>query len=203
MTKPNIDTTLLSQYTNRDICTVEVKLLDETIIVSSIYLPPNDDVTLLLQMIHNIGNLSNSKIIICGDFNAHPQDWEAGRTNTKGRDVSDLFASLNFYLLNTGNTPTFYTIRNGVELQSIIDLTFISSNLIAKIHNRQVCEDHTSSDHHRINFAISTATSSTKSLKSTRRYATRNIDWSRFINAITLRKQEWKRKIELIACLQK
>lgn len=97
-----------------------IKLNTKTITFVCLYLPPSTDVTPILQRVQRLC-LTYNNVIICGDLNAHHSDWMQSRTDARGREVANLFASLNYHLINDGDKPTFYTVRDGIQLQSIID----------------------------------------------------------------------------------
>lgn len=192
LTQPNIYAMLISQFTTRDICVAEVTIQNKNIIIASVYLPPADDVDLHLQIIQELCQKYPRNVIVCGDFNAHHLEWGSTSTNSRGRDIIDLFSALDFHLLNLGSTPTFYTIRNNVEYTSIVDLSFVSSELIPHVHSWNVCKNDTASDHHIISFNVSSGRNlSNQVTSSTRLYITKSINWSRFSIAVGLYRQKW------------
>ncbi|RLU25667.1 hypothetical protein DMN91_001824 [Ooceraea biroi] len=90
-------------------------------------------------------------ILVIGDFNAKSRLWNARHTDGKGALVEEWAAGLNLCLLNEGNTPTFEHGRG----DSIIDLTWCTTNLIDKISGWRVAEEiETLSDHKIIVFDL-------------------------------------------------
>lgn len=85
-------------------------------------------------------------VAIAGDFNAWAVDWGSKETNEKGKALLEAMSSLDVVLLNIGDEPTF---ARG-EASSIVDVTFVSSNLAKGNNSWRVSEVYTASDHRAI-----------------------------------------------------
>ena len=66
---------------------------------------------------------------IAGDFNVWTVELGSKETKKRGHTLLEAFSVLDLVLLNDGEKPTF--IRG--EASSMIDLTFVSSNLLKGI----------------------------------------------------------------------
>lgn len=96
----------------------------------------------------NIELTQNS--IICGDFNAHHSWWNSKINNSIRSNA--LIAWLQKFKCELINTPDEFTFRRG-NSKSIIDLTFITPNLINSIECWSINEEaYTESYHEFIDF---------------------------------------------------
>lgn len=77
--------------------------------------------------IEEICKRSRGNIIICGDFNAHNQQWGGSRTDTRGRKIEAMATALNLRIINDGSA-TF--CRPGTTT-STIDITLVSPDIDA------------------------------------------------------------------------
>lgn len=93
---------------------------------------------------------THHSVAIAGDFNAWALEWGSKRTNKRGKSLLESFAALDLVLLNQGNQPTY----SKGEASSIIDLTFVTSNLSYRIAEWEVSEKHVLSDHYAIKWSI-------------------------------------------------
>ena len=183
----------LSSLTCRDVCVCESVVDGARVALVSVYFPPGDGVSSSLSMLEAIlSQISLPNIIIAGDFNGHNQCWGSERTNSRGTDIANFLFAHEFQLLNHGSDYTFYTIRDRRILKSIVDLTLISSPLLANNWTWRVDDLVTSSDHRCIAFQCSSTRNSTPH-PSTRRWRTSNVDWTGFTRQILLHEQRWIR----------
>src|SRR5690606_3517975 len=180
----------LSQFSSRDICTCAVHIGNFSATLCSVYLPPNEDVSMLLNSIESIKSARTGHIIFGGDFNAHHPLWGSCSASQRGNDICDMMGSCDLYLLNTGESPTFFTVRNGTVLSSWIDLSFISSSLLPFDPIWTILDDDTKSDHVmiEIKFAIP---SSAQQAFSTRIFNTKIANWDRFRFFIKAKATRW------------
>ena len=70
--------------------------------------------------------LSSSKVVLCGDFNAHHEWWGSSSTRVVGDQVDALVESTDLDLLNDGTG----TRLNNSGSRSAIDLSFVSPSLL-------------------------------------------------------------------------
>lgn len=105
---------------------VEVKIPSSLydILIISIYRHPTRSDPLLWEDLFNFFPLS-SQIIITGDFNAH--HWDCNRSDSAGNSLFNSSQDFSFFSINDG-TPTFISFFS--RASSVIDLSFVSSNLV-------------------------------------------------------------------------
>lgn len=122
-------------------------------LIISIYAPPSlnlRDFNNLLDELSEVLSHRVSKIIIEGDFNAKAKLWGSNTTNRRGFLLSRWAAERDLRIANT-EKPTCIRPQGS----SIIDLTWISPDLIQHIRNWRVEEEVESlSDHVYISFGI-------------------------------------------------
>lgn len=127
------------------------------LILVSCYVSPRADREYFLRFLDELGDLvsafSDSHIVIARDFNARSPTWSAGVTyNYKGALLDDWAAERDIRLANEGVQPTCVNSRGS----SVVDLTWVSHNLINHIIDWKVMVDVESlSDHNYIYFGIS------------------------------------------------
>ncbi|XP_071640909.1 uncharacterized protein [Temnothorax longispinosus] len=124
--------------------------------IVSCYVSPNINRAGYSNFLDELSNLClsavNNRILICGDFNAHARLWGSAATDFKGDLLEEWSAHMDFRLLNVGNRPTFV----GHQGQFIIDLTWASSDLSARVRDWSIRDDIASlSDHLYITFSVS------------------------------------------------
>ncbi|XP_015123442.1 uncharacterized protein LOC107045635 [Diachasma alloeum] len=105
---------------------VVVKL--EGIHFYSCYAPPSLTFDEFLDFLYKLTEDAKQHfpVAIAGDFNAWAVDWASKETKARGQTLLEAMSSLDVVLLNNGDKPTF--VRG--EKSSIVDLTFVSSNLV-------------------------------------------------------------------------
>lgn len=95
--------------------------------------------------------MSKRRMIICGDFNAKSPMW-ASRTRDRRRECIEEWAAENdIYLLNIGAEST--CVRK--QSSSIVDLSWCTTDIISYIHDWNVLQIETLSDHRYIRFKLS------------------------------------------------
>ena len=173
-----ISFTHLSHLGNPNVCPVELKLEgQENIVMVSCYVEPEDEVGIpnLRFLEQKILGLRKRKII-CGDFNARSISWGDRVNSRRGNEVEEILNFHDLILANNGNTPTFERILNQRYINSFIDLTMISPQILPKILDWKVnLEAVHSSDHNAISFTIKDILSKKPMAKSTRKYDTQKI----------------------------
>lgn len=113
----------------------------------SCYLTPNEGIQAFqqkLDLLEDMVRRKKRKIMVAGDFNAKAVEWGMPKTDTRGKRIMEMAASLQLLVLNTGRTTTFR--RPGCK-ESILDITFASECLSSCIKNWKVLENYTGSDH--------------------------------------------------------
>jgi hypothetical protein len=122
-------------------------------IFASIYLPPeydNQPPTQGMRRIIQYATNNDIPLIIGSDTNGHHQMWGSTNNNKRGNNLAEYILTVNLQSINTGNNPTFIS-ANG---QTIIDVTFASTNIVNKIKNWHVSDDVTLSDHKYIKYTV-------------------------------------------------
>ncbi|XP_014216673.1 uncharacterized protein LOC106645339 [Copidosoma floridanum] len=90
-------------------------------------------------------------VVLAGDFNSKAIVWGESRTNPRGRAVLEMAARLDLIVMNSGGSETFKRPGNR---GTIIDLTLVSSEMVARVSDWQVLEDYTASYHQYVSFVI-------------------------------------------------
>jgi len=127
----------------------------KSMVIVSCYCSPNVTLQVYEQMLNEIRMIvtqEKSRLIICGDMNAKSKLWKAKVNDTRGDLFVDLATMLDLRLVNIGNVDTCVR-HNG---SSIIDITWSSHDIYARINDWRVEEDELSlSDHRYISFMVS------------------------------------------------
>ncbi|XP_074099924.1 uncharacterized protein LOC141528002 [Cotesia typhae] len=123
----------------------------------SVYLSPNEGISVFRQKMANIEDTIgkfNGEVIVAGDFNAKPAEWDAEPSDTRGDEVADFAARTDLIVLNTGSTTTF---RRPGYRESILDITLATPKIANMIEGWTVSEEYSGSDHQYVTFSIQTA----------------------------------------------
>ena len=126
-------------------------------IFASIYQPPqydNQPPTKEFMKIVQYATNNNLPLIIGCDTNGHHQMWGSKTNNKRGINLAEYILKVNMQSINEGNCPTFIS-ANG---ETIIDVTFTSTNIVNKIKYWHVANEETLSDHKYIKFIVSSET---------------------------------------------
>ncbi|CAH2208350.1 jg5084, partial [Pararge aegeria aegeria] len=136
-----------------------------------------------VQMIKD--KLKPTNMIIGGDANAWSTWWGSELEDHRGEAMMGVMEEMEMHILNEGNDPTFFTVRNGNIYKSIVDVTACTQDLLGKISNWKVDQSVTSSDHNAITFTIRLEKSTcSRHVKTTRKYNTRKAKWALFGEAL-------------------
>lgn len=99
-----------------------------------------------------VGRMAPRQVSVLGDLNAKSETWGNSATDARGRALEAWAASSGLSLLNRGSVQTCVRRQGG----SIVDVTFASPVLAARVENWRVDMVETLSDHRYIRFEIST-----------------------------------------------
>lgn len=88
--------------------------------------------------------------MIAGDFNARAVEWENPRTDKKDQTLLEAYSLFDVVLVNMDD---FFTFSRG-SFGSIVDLTFISSNLAKAEIRWEVSKCYTHSDYHQATVCV-------------------------------------------------
>ena len=145
--------TKLSQYCNRDICTVEVLINRDSFIFCSVYADgqinclPNE-----LDDLIAFCRRKKKRLCLGLDGNGSGYMWYSDKENARGRMLEDYIIHHGLQVENEGSEPTFCRWAYGKNCTSIIDLT-LSLNMEGLIKRWHVEKD-TLSDHRPIRMEI-------------------------------------------------
>ncbi|XP_060830192.1 uncharacterized protein LOC132914800 [Bombus pascuorum] len=117
-------------------------------VVVSVYISPNCGTRAFEDFLDEMGECIRRclprQVLVLGDFNAHSTQWGNNRTTARGRELTNWTAGLRLLLINQGSVSTCVGWRG----TSVIDLTWATPRLHARIHNwRVTLEMETLSDH--------------------------------------------------------
>ncbi|KMQ92251.1 reverse transcriptase [Lasius niger] len=125
-------------------------------LVISIYAPPSIDLfefNVLLDELSGVLSSRVERIILAGDFNAKARAWGAKATDHRGLLLTRWAAERDLRIVNEGQSPTCVRPQG----QLIIDLTWVSPDLLQRVVNWRVRSDMESlSDHCFITFEVET-----------------------------------------------
>ena len=118
--------------------------------------------------------------IILGDFNTHHPRWslQDKNPNQEAEDLVEWVDNQNLSLLNTLGTGTFFRVN--MRQESVLDLTFATNNIAAKIQDWQTIPG-VGSDHHAILFSIESLGQLPSQLK---RFNIKKTNWDIFNNTL-------------------
>ncbi|KAL4104767.1 hypothetical protein QTP88_020043 [Uroleucon formosanum] len=124
-------------------------------LVYSCYCTPNCSIQVFDSFLNGIEssvrgqNLTDTHLIVAGDFNAHSAEWGSATNDARGSLLSGLASALGLNVCNEGTEPTY----RRVNAASVIDVTF--SNAPQLINNWSVLTKlHSASDHEYIEYTV-------------------------------------------------
>ncbi|KAA5605920.1 hypothetical protein F3H15_35115, partial [Pseudomonas aeruginosa] len=80
--------------------------------------------------------------------------WGSPNEDQRGEQMCGFLEELGLQVLNTGDIPTFDTIRGGKRYSSHVDVTACSADILDLVDGWRVEEGLTGSDHNGITFGI-------------------------------------------------
>lgn len=171
----HLNTIQLPTYCTKNIenVSVELKLLNRSIVLTAIYSPRYND-----KFKDDIRKItpSNKEYIICGDLNAKHSSWNCSRANTSGNVLFNLQLSSNFFIYHP-HGPTRYP-QSSKGTPSTIDLMLTNSNMLI---SPLISHEHIlPSDHVPVTFSIEWQIEN----YSLRKIDFRNANWTQFQNNI-------------------
>jgi len=121
--------------------------------IYSCYWSPNSTINEFADYIDRLQSsvrTSSVPVIVAGDFNSHSPEWGNPDENQRGSLLADTIYSLNLYVCNRGNLPTYVRGASGTH----IDVTFVSEVLIGEMHGWRVVDEESHSLHRYIWFEL-------------------------------------------------
>lgn len=165
-------------------------------ILVSCYVSPRAQREYYLRFLDELSDLisdfSGSYFVIAGDFNARSPTWSCGVSyNFKGTLLDNWAAEKDLRLVNVGAFPTCVNPRGS----SIIDLTWVSHNLINYVSGWKVLVNTESlSDHNYIRFSVSDFISVPRDTSATRTRlpcGRSRFNYSRLDNEMLIEALDW------------
>lgn len=119
----------------------------DEITVVSIYISPNINIrkfeNIIDRLTMDLAEMTNKKMIICGDFNAHSSTWNSKKESARGNIINEWMATMNLEIINRGRKPTCIRAQG----KSIVDISMITTKLTENIKYWKVLDRETLSDH--------------------------------------------------------
>ncbi|CAB3252283.1 unnamed protein product [Arctia plantaginis] len=178
----DLDVIQCPELTTHNTVVVRIRTRAWDLTVVSVYYEPDKPIDGYLERLREIRRKLGSRgLLIGGDVNAKSSWWGSNTEDKRGEELCGTLEELDLQVLNSGNVPTFYTIRGGKTFSSHVDLTVCSADLIGLVEGWRVDVGMTSSDHNGIVFNIRQTKSSGINIKTTTRlYNTKKANWSQF-----------------------
>lgn len=147
-----IEATPLWEVSTGDLMAVRIKLGTTEMVLASVYLPIDGDISPPADLDRVLDYCQNRNIpLIAGcDANAHHEVWGSTDTNNRGDSLLEYLVTTDLDILNTGNAPTF---RNAIRAE-VIDITLCTRNWVNRAKGWKVCKEPSLSDHYQIEFVI-------------------------------------------------
>ena len=174
-----VNHSLLALNTPLQAVAVQV-ILDKSITICSIYIPP-DPHNFSADDIQNLINQLPIPFLILGDFNSHNPLWGGNSLDAKGRILEDIIDSNPVSFFNDGSM-TFHNIH--LNQSSAIDLSLCSSNILLD-YNWSVNEYLHGSDHYPIHLQYVMNIPS----ESLPKWKVKEADWDKFSKGIILERE--------------
>lgn len=181
ITHKSVNAFLLTNFTTPDVTAIKTEIMvsgrTKEVVLVSAYLP-YDAAVPSADLVNIINYCENGKLdlIVGADANAHHVCWGSKDINKRGMYLLDYLQTTDLVTINRGNKPTF-VIKNR---QEVIDITFVSQNLLNSISNWHVSDEISMSDHMYIMFEVdAVVVTDTKVFRNPRK-----ADWSRYSSLV-------------------
>jgi len=145
---------LIDGLSDGDICTAEIWISNQRVVVCSAYLDITySPVNVLLSKVSSYCASNHLALVVGMDSNSHSLMWGCEEENSRGTTLEDWLVTNNLTVLNQGREKTFITSR----ASSIIDITLCNDTAINSLDIsawRVNTEKESFSDHRYINFTM-------------------------------------------------
>jgi len=145
----------ITQTSNED--TVVLEIIDEKIkfFAVSMYLDIEKQINNSITNIDKILQLAKgTRILIAADSNSRSKTWHDEITNSRGKILEEYLTSRHLHIINEESEMfTFHSSRGS----SNIDQTITNNNLIADVHEWEISEEESCSDHSYLKYKIGKA----------------------------------------------
>ena len=178
----DLDVIPYPKLTTNNIVVVGIRTKAWEIAVVSYYFEPDQPIGPYLDQLTRIkSEMATGRLLIGGDANAKSPWWGSIVEDSKGEEMSGTLEDLELQVLNTGDAPTFDTVRGGRVYNSHVDVTACSLDLFDLVDGWRVDTGATSSDHNTIFFEIKVKRDKGVNItRTTRKFNTRKADWDTF-----------------------
>lgn len=181
-----VDVLQCPELTTENITVVKVRTKAWTIAVASYYFEPDQPIEPYLVALKAARRATKNRLIIAGDANAKSIWWGSREDNQRGEQMYGALTEMDMQVLNSGNVPTFDTIRGGVRYSSHVDVTACTEDILNLVVGWRVMEGLTCSDHNAIFFRVNLRRSKGINIeRTTRRYNSKKANWSLFREKLT------------------
>jgi ribonuclease HI len=148
----NIDAILITKISDEDTVVLELTYGKLKLYAASMYFDIQDQMGKNFNKLDELMTLSpNGKILIGADTNSRSKTWHDVSTNTRGKKLEDFLASSDLLIINEKSEKK--TFHNSIG-SSNIDLTMVSSNLLADICGWEISTEDSLSDHNYLKYKI-------------------------------------------------
>ena len=154
MVKSNLKAFILSDFSDKDTCTIALENKRRVVWFMSCYMahdhgddPPNS----MTRKAMSNANRKNIPLVICADANAHHTIWGSSDINQRGESLLNFIVDNKLTIVNRGNEPTFIVTNR----REVLDVTLISDKFSYLISDWSVSKDCSFSDHLYIDFNFS------------------------------------------------
>jgi hypothetical protein len=181
-----LDVTLITQLSNEDCVTVEVRSETDKFYSVSMYFDSRRDIEDDIRQLEKVLDYTKGNgLIIAMDSNARSKMWHDITTNQRGKLLEEYLICKDLYVLNEATeTPTFHSNRGS----SRIDLTITNSRLVRYVSDWICGQEESCSDHNIVNFKITSEKNNGKGTMNNMgvRYITKQEDYKKFdVNLVT------------------
>lgn len=163
------------KFVSRDVVSILVEVYGRNLEVISVYCPPFKDLEGKIGIMQGLLQLeSNIPNIFMGDFNAKSVMWGPRSSDHRGNLLEDF---LNEYDLVVINEPTSRPTYCSVLGESWIDLAFFKNIDIGEIHNWEILDEISASDHNLMAFIL---VFESDQISAPKKWKLKNLNWMVF-----------------------
>jgi len=120
---------------------------------ASMYFDIQEQLVEYLNKMDEIMELTKrGKILIAADTHSRSKTWHDHITNTRGKKLEEYPAGSQLHIINEENERSTFNNTRGV---SNIDLTIVNNNLLSDVHDWEISEEDSLSDHNYLKYKIS------------------------------------------------
>jgi hypothetical protein len=152
ITNNKIDAVLITQLSNPDCVLLELRYNNTRFFTASMYFDITKETKSELNKIDEILEFTKGNgLVIAVDSNSRSTECHDIQTNKRGKIMEEYIISRSLYITNEESEQTTFQNRQG---SSNIDLTIVNNLLLKALHNWEIREEESCSDHNIIKFNI-------------------------------------------------